>query len=348
MRVCYFGSYSRSYSANRIMIKGLRINNVEVIECHTTSAFPTKYVRLARKHSRLSEYDIIIVGFPGHTCVPLAKLVTKTPVVFYAFLSLYDSLVFDRRTVRHPAGIKLNYLLDKYSCKLSDIVILDTNQHINYFCNQFGLKKEKFKRSYVGADDQYFYPRNIDRENQNEFIVFFYGSFTPLHGIEIIIQAAKILEKWKDIKFELVGSGQTFMLIRKVAKKLKLKNVHFKGKIPYEELPIHMAKADISLGIFGRTAKAKRVVPNKVYDALASKKAVVTGYSPAIREILTHGKNVYLCKMSDPKDLAEAILIMKKDDNLRKNIAEEGYKLFNRCLSPKIIGKNVKNLLEKL
>jgi glycosyltransferase involved in cell wall biosynthesis len=70
---------------------------------------------------------------------------------------------------------------------------------------------------------------------------------------------------------------------------LELQNVEFIEFLEQKELTQYIHHADICLGIFGETEKAKRVIPNKVYEAMAMKKPVITGNSPAAREFL---KNV--------------------------------------------------------
>lgn len=77
-----------------------------------------------------------------------------------------------------------------------------------------------------------------------------------------------------------IGVGQTFEATKGVAEAVGLESVTFLPRTDYESLADLIASASISLGIFGTTPKSFRVVPNKVYDALAAGKAVVTGGHP--------------------------------------------------------------------
>ena len=47
----------------------------------------------------------------------------------------------------------------------------------------------------------------------------------------------------------------------------------------------YMAKADVVLGLFGDVDRAMRAIPNKVYEGLAARKAVMNMDSPTLREI---------------------------------------------------------------
>ncbi len=210
MKTLCFGSYDPNYPRNRVIIKGLRENGVEVTECNDLSKIWLRYPNLIRKYK--SDYDAMIVCHPGHVNIPLAKMLTKLeakPLIFDAFISEYDTNVFDRKLVREGSlKSKFYFYLDKIACMLSDVVLLDTDEHINYFHKKFGIKKEKFRRIFIGADDAVFYPRKIEGKD-GVFIVTLHGTFIPLQGIQYVVKAAKLLEDHKDIKFESSESSES-------------------------------------------------------------------------------------------------------------------------------------------
>ena len=93
-----------------------------------------------------------------------------------------------------------------------------------------------------------------------------------------------------------------------------------------------MARSDLCLGIFGTSPKARRVIPNKIFDALACARAVLTGDTPAVRELLRPGNDVWVCPPGDPDPLADAIVTLR-DDDLRRAIAERGHARFRETAS---------------
>ncbi|HID86992.1 MAG TPA: glycosyltransferase, partial [Anaerolineae bacterium] len=130
---------------------------------------------------------------------------------------------------------------------------------------------------------------------------------------------------------------------------LGLRNMAFYPTwLPAEEL-IHrfILPADVCLGIFGLSPKAQRVVPYKVFVALAMAKPLITGDSPAAREVLINGETALLCPMGDPQALAQAILRLREDPSLRRRIAEGGHRTFQERFSPRAIGAVVKGILEE-
>ena len=95
-----------------------------------------------------------------------------------------------------------------------------------------------------------------------------------------------------------------------------------------EEEDDNDGETDVCLGIFGRTEKASRVIPYKAYEALAMRKPLITGDSKASRELLVDGVHALLSPMSDPAALAERLLRLRDDPELRRAIAAAGHELF--------------------
>ncbi|MBI1969743.1 glycosyltransferase family 4 protein [Candidatus Woesearchaeota archaeon] len=345
MKVLMAGIFDlEDYMRGRVLYQGLKQNKVEVELLLNQKQ--GKYRRLFRRFKQ-GNFDVLLVN--GKIVMLIAKLAMwwhKKPIIFDVFISDYDTLVQDRKIIREKSlKAKLLWLLDKYSCLFADAIILDTNAHVDFFVQEFNLSEEKFEVIPVGCDESIFKPRK--KPETGKFLVSFYGSFIPLQGVQFIIKAAKLLQPMH-VYFELIGEGQTYDTMKELAKDLGCQNVQFLGKKPLQELPKHMAKADVCLGIFGKTDKAKRVIPTKAYAALAMRKPLVTGDTPAARELLKDSDTCIFCKMADGESLANTIGLVKTDKIIREKIAENGYQLFVKKCSSKVIGKMLKDYLEKV
>jgi len=166
-----------------------------------------------------------------------------------------------------------------------------------------------------------------------------------LHGVKYIVEAARQLP---ETKFRMIGSGRELEACISYSRMLKAENVEFIPMVPFETVKSYIKEATICLGIFGETQKAQLVIPIKVYEALAMGKPVITANTPAIRELLTHRKDVFLCNPADSDDLARAILTLLTDADLRKKIATNGHQTFLEQCSPKMIGQDIANLCEEI
>ena len=123
-------------------------------------------------------------------------------------------------------------------------------------------------------------------------------------------------------------------------------NINWIDWVKYEELPKYINGADVCLGIFGDTEKATRVIPNKAFQIIASGKPLITGDSPAARELFRNKETAVLCKMASAEAVADAILLLKQDNCLRDKIAQAGHILFKDTCNTKAIGKELSGLLE--
>ena len=375
MKVCYFGTYDVEQSRNNVIIQGLRQNGVDVVECHARLWYDTadkirsvrgglfnpvllgralgSYLRLIRRYTRIGDYDVMVVGYAGHFDLFLAKLLTsfsRKPLVFDALLSLTETVVEDRGLAQRGSRLaRLVYLVDKYACRLADLVLLDTEAHVRHFQRDLGVRPGKLRWVPVGADEVYCRGPSPVGES-DPFRVVYFGQYIPLHGVNHIVEAAKLLEEHPDIRFELVGDGQTYPEAASLAERLQAQNVTFRRTwlSPEDLIAEHLVPADVCLGVFGDSPKARRVGPIKVFVALALGKPVITGDSPAAREMLIHGTDAILCEMANPQALAQAILLLKRDRPLREKIAKQGYLSFQNKFSSQVIGATVKNHLTEV
>jgi glycosyltransferase involved in cell wall biosynthesis len=283
------------------------------------------------------------------------SILTRRALVFDVYQSLHDTVVFDRELASQSSMIaRLVYFLDKCSCLLADVVLLDTNAHIDHFYRKFGVEKSNFRRVFVGVNDRHLEPTGgvaNGEEEEGIFMVTYFGGYVPLHGLEHVIEAAKELIEYPDIKFSFIGNGQMYEAIRLLASELGLKNVtFFETGLPgqwmsLEELAAYIVKADVCLGIFGLGAKAAWVIPNKIPTAFAMKKPVITGDTSAVREAFVNGESILLCERGNAQALAEAILLLRANRKLRQEIAQNGYEVFLRAFSIKAVGRQVKDVL---
>lgn len=250
--------------------------------------------------------DICFVGFYGQPLVLAARAHWRGPLAFDAFLSTYDTYCFDRKVFAPNSLLgRIAFWLDKRSCELADIVVLDTHAHVRYFHDTFGIPIAKMRVLYAGCDEDMFHPFN--RPAPNPPVVLFYGTFLPLHGVEVIVQAAHILRR-EGVLFRIVGQGRGEKAVRRLASRLPADNVEFLPPVVLSELPRLIAASTICLGgHFGASEKAGRVIASKTFQCMAMGKPTIVGDNAANRELFVHGRDAWMVRMNDPVALAEGI-----------------------------------------
>lgn len=364
LRVCYFGTYRKDYSRNQMMISALRLNGAIVTECHRTLwhgiedrvriasgewSKPTFWWRiikvywsLIKNYFKMDEFDILVVGYPGQLDVFLARLLAwykHRPLVWDIFMSIY--LVAVERSIgeKNPFSVKLLHALEQVAVKLPDGLVIDTKEYAEWFQQNYRIGVDRFGLVPTGADERFFYPCPDKSINGDRFRLLYYGTFIPNHGIMYILQAAQMLESDPEILFELIGTGPDEGSARQYVIDHKLDNVIFYPWMEKDELINKINQADVSLGAFGLTPQSLMTIQNKIYEGLAMARPVISGDSPTIRQVLTHGKDIFLCERANPSSLANAIRTLKANPDLRQLLAQNGNEIFIKQFSLAKLGE---------
>lgn len=351
MRVLYFGTYERRYPRNAQVISCLRRAGVEVVERHVPvwegreqkwRAGLSAALRLAAAQARLLrrprvEADAVIVGYPGHLDLPAARRFARGRlVVFNPLVSLVDTLVGDRARFR-PGSIPARLLaaVDRRALRGADVVVADTQANADFLAELAGLPEQRFVVCFVGAEEDVFRPGWAPEEPATAVFV---GKLIPLHGLETILGAARFAP---ELRFRVVGSGQLESLLVS-----RPPNVEWIRWVEYAELPRELHRAACALGIFGTSDKARRVIPNKAFQALACGVPLVTADTPAARELLVDGENALLVPPGDPEALADALRRLAADPALPGRLAHGGHAVYREHASEDVLGARWRALIE--
>jgi glycosyltransferase involved in cell wall biosynthesis len=350
LRVTYFGTYDRAYPRNAQVISCLRGTGVDVVEEHVGvwegrrdawSAGLGTAARVAAAEARLlrrrAQGDAVIVGYPGHFDLRAARRAARgRPVVFNPLVSLADTLVADRGRFR-PGSLAASALeaIDRHALAAADVVVADTEAHARFLAGLAG--HDRFEVCFVGAEERLFRP---PWERAEPFTALFVGKLIPLQGVETILEAARLAP---EVRFRVVGSGQLEPLVRD-----RPANVEHVAWIEYELLPDELRRAGCALGIFGTSAKAARVIPNKAFQALACGTPLITADTPAARELLTHDVSALLVPPGDAEALAAAVTRLAAEPAPARAIGAGGRAAYEEHASEAALGPLWRALLERV
>lgn len=238
----------------------------------------------------------------------------KVPLVFDPLVSSYDKQVYERGKYR-PDDRRAERILrwEKSLFQAADRVLADTREHARFFSDTFLLSPEKVFVVPVGAEESLFFPAmQHDRPVSGPLEILFYGSFIPLQGPQVIVRAARLYHG-PPVAWRFIGDGPLLSECCRLAEGLD--NVRFDPPVPYGRLAGEIRRADILLGIFGATPKSARVIPNKVYQALACGKPVITRRSPAYPPGLAErdASGISWVEPGDPEALGDAVAALAGD-----------------------------------
>ena len=353
MRVLYFGTYERNYPRNAQVISALRSTGVDVIEHHEpvfearrdnwavrwTVAFRLFLAELRLRFSNHDEFDVVLVGYPGHFDVPHARRVAgKRPLVFNPLISLHDTLVGDRSRFREGLfTARVLWVVDRRALRLSDLVVADTEANAEFLAELGDLPRSRVRVCLVGAEDRLFH---AGWRPDEPFRVLFVGKLIPLHGVETILEAARLAP---ELEVRVIGSGQLDNVLEN-----RPPNVEWVRWIEYDDLPGEYWGAGCALGIFGTSDKAQRVIPNKAYQALACGAPLITADTPGARELLRDEESALLVPPGNPSALAEAMRRVAGDPELARSLSRGGRAVYEERASEEVLGARWRSLLEEL
>lgn len=312
------GNYGPDYPRNRVVFAALRALG------HEVQLFRPKLSLLADLEYALRggpRPDVIWVPcFRQRDLAAAARYARRhgIPLVFDPLISAYDKQVNER--AKFAAGsARARRLLagEQRLFALADVVVADTAGHAEYFRDVLGVPATRLSVVPVGAEEELFvHAPYVPRPAGEPLEAVFFGTFIGLQGVDHLVEA--IGQYAQDpanppVRFRLLGDGPLRAgceaRVGEFRRALPDLDVAFEDWRPLAELPGRLAQADFFLGIFGTTGKALRVIPNKVYQSLATGRPVITAATPAFDEALRadeqHG--LVWCQPGDPQGIAEAI-----------------------------------------
>src|SRR5882757_5179044 len=300
-----------------------------------------RWLTLSREARRLPAPDVVLVGYLGHFDVHLARLLFRgVPVVLDHLVGASDT-GRDRRLDGGPRQALLR-LIDEAALRSADVVLVDTEEH------RAALPARHQPRAVVvpvGAAAAWYaaappagaelpggelpggelpggeLPGGEGTGGQGTggeppasgalpgpLRVVFYGLYTPLQGTPVIAAALSLLAG-TPIEVTMIGDGQDAAAAKAAAAANSA--VRWVDWVPAADLPALVASHHVCLGIFGTGDKARRVVPNKVFQGAAAGCAIVTSDTAPQRRML--GGAAVFVPPGDPVALASALRDLAAD-----------------------------------
>jgi glycosyltransferase involved in cell wall biosynthesis len=191
---------------------------------------------------------------------------------------------------------------------------------------RLGVPEERILVTPNGVDLELFHPSISaqpvrDRLGiEKRFVVGWVGSFRPFHGLEIVLEAAQLLQgRVPDLALLLIGAGPEQTRMKRMAADLNLRSVFFPGTIPFSGIPSYIAAMDVCLVADSGTHQF-HYSPLKLREYMACGRAVVAPRVGQMRQFLTHEVDSLLVEPGDPYAIADAVERLYRDRGLLKSI----------------------------
>ena len=187
------------------------------------------------------------------------------------------------------------------------------------------LKRSGVRNTRVGAfngvDTDLFHPNGAQPLPAFEALgdrlkVLYVGRLTPDKNIDLLLAAFdRVRAQTERCGFILVGGGPEEERVRAWANS---PDALYLGRLPHEALPPLYGAADVFV-----TASLKENQPLSLWEAMACGLPVVGPAAGGLPEMIQPDQNGALARPSDPDSLAEQILRLVRDPDLRRRMGQQ-------------------------
>lgn len=156
------------------------------------------------------------------------------------------------------------------------------------------------------------------------------SSFRSWHGAEELVRAVSLcLARGVELQVTCIGRGPRWPAARDAARRADLEHIiEFAGEVAHDEVPQHLASADVGLAPFTPSAFSALQLgwfwsPIKIFEYLASGLAVVTADVAELRELFPDSVARFYAA-GQPRELAAALEQLASDRDAVRRMGRAG------------------------
>jgi glycosyltransferase involved in cell wall biosynthesis len=171
-------------------------------------------------------------------------------------------------------------------------------------------------------------------EVDDRFLVCYVGTMGMAHGLETLIAAAEQLQKaLPNAMFLLIGEGAERERIVELASARGLTNVRFLDQQSRDRIPGYISASDVCLVMLKKTDLFKTVIPTKLLEYMSCERPVIVAVDGQARQVVEEAGAGVFVEPEESRALAEAIIALSADPQLRESLGVNGRKYIVAHLS---------------
>ncbi len=337
---------------------------VRVIRAYTYTALHTSFVH--RVFSFLSfMFSSFFIGlgvknvdvvwgtsppiFQGLTAWALARL--KGAKFLFEVRDLWPDFAIAVGVLKNPALIRLAFWLEHFLYRHADRMMVNSPGYVEHV-RKGGARSVELVPN--GADPEMFYPFDngiVFRQShklKNKFVALYAGAHGMSNDLEVVLEAARLLEAESDIRIVLLGDGKEKANLQARAAKMELKNVLFLPPVSKNEMGAVLAGADACIAILKPIDEYKTTYPNKVFDYMAAGRPVVLAIQGVIQEVVEEADCGVFPRPGDAQGMANAIAFLAADRDHAVKLGMNGRQYLEQHFSREVIAGKLLNMLDGL
>lgn len=159
---------------------------------------------------------------------------------------------------------------------------------------------------------------------EGKVVAAYVGTHGMAHGLDTILEAADKLRGDRRIALLLVGDGAERARLVEKAANMGLDNVKILGQRPKRDMPGIWAATDISIILLKKSDLFRKVIPSKMFEAMAMECPIVLGVEGESRELLEAGGAGLAIEPENADELASVIVKLADNPDQRAQIGRSG------------------------
>jgi len=261
--------------------------------------------------------------------------------------------------IRSPVVVRRRVLLQLL--KKADGIITNS-EYTSGILSKYQIKNNNIFKVVGGVDIEKFRPsenlEELTRETGyciEDIILLSVARLLKVKGIEITIRAVeRLISRYPNIRYLIVGHGPSFDRIRRIIKDLNLKeHVILNGSIPYDYIEKYFKICDIYVLTpilyedKGRFSKSIHIetMGRGYCQASACGKPCVGSRVGGVPEVVLDGVNGILVQPDDVEGTTTAIEKLICEPEYRQKLGEGGLRLSHELFSWDVVGKRIEKIL---
>ena len=244
---------------------------------------------------------------------------------------------------------KFAELLAKISYKISKAITPISPGYVKVICEKYSIDPSKVHVVRAGVDLNKFKTYDLAVKYKETFKVLYSGAFSVAYDFDQVLLAAELLKDFKDVEFILQGGGELASYLKARMKELKLRNVKIVDKIlSRNEVAKLLSEADaliLPLKDFGRPYLG---ISSKLYEYQAVGRPIICCADGQPAEYVKKTRSGVVVKPGDYEALAKAILYLKNNPDLARELGDSGRHYVKDNLSIEKIGKEMIIIFNKV
>lgn len=280
---------------------------------------------------RIAKPDVVVSTSPQFFCGLtglLAKFVLRVPWVL-EIRDLWPESIVTVGAMKKGRVTRFLEWLERLAYRRADGIVSVTDSFVPHISERGGAGKIAVIKNGANLD---FFRAGADSSDtrrklglEGKFVAAYVGTHGMAHGLDTILDAAKLLEASDpDIVFLLVGDGAERARLEKRKDDMGLANVLMLGQLPKADMPGIWSATDASIIHLRKDDLFKKVLPSKMFEAMAMSCPIVLGVEGEASDVLKEAGAGLAIEPGDAQQLASAVRQLARDPELCRRLGAQG------------------------